>query len=69
MHVQTNISANISHCESSEALEQVARRGGGCLIPGDTQGQAERCSQQHDVAVGVPVHCRGVGLGERSLPT
>jgi len=28
------------------------------------QGQAERGSEQPDVAVGVPVHCRGVGLDE-----
>ena len=28
---------------------------------GDSQGQAERCSEHPDVAVGVPVRCRGVG--------
>ena len=32
------------------------------LIPGDIQGQAGRGSEQPDLAVGVPVHCRGIGL-------
>ena len=39
--------------KSGEA--RVAQRGGGCPIPGDAQGQA-------DLALGVPIHCRGVGL-------
>jgi len=43
-------------------LEQVAQRGGGCSIPGDSQGQARQGSGQPDVSVGVPSHCRGVGL-------
>jgi len=34
----------------------------GCPIPGHSQGQAGRGSEQPDQAVGVPVHCRGVGL-------
>ena len=46
--------------KSSEALEQVAQRGGGVL--GDIQGQAGWGSEQPDVAVDVPVHCREVGL-------
>uniref|UniRef100_A0A8V0Y7Y2 Peptidase S1 domain-containing protein n=1 Tax=Gallus gallus TaxID=9031 RepID=A0A8V0Y7Y2_CHICK len=33
---------------------QVAQRGGGCPIPGDTQGQAGRGSKQPDLPVGVP---------------
>jgi len=32
----------------------------GCLIPGDTQSQAGWSSEQLDLAVGVPVHCRGL---------
>jgi len=38
---------------------------------GDSQGQAERGSEHPDVAVGVPVHCRGVGPDGLygSLPT
>jgi len=47
-----------------EKLEQVAQRGGGCPTPGDIQGQAGWGSEQLDLAVGVPVHCREVGLNE-----
>ena len=47
-----------------EALGWDAQRGGGCPIPGDTQEQAGWGSEQPDVAVGVPVHRRGVGLGD-----
>lgn len=28
-----------------EALEKIVQSGGGCLIPGDTQGQAGWCSE------------------------
>ena len=43
-------------------------RGDECPIPGDTQGQAEGGCEQPDLAVGVPVRCKGVGpLGP--LPT
>ena len=57
--------------KSSEALEQVAQRSGGCSIPGDIQGQAGWGSEQPDPAIGVPVHCRVVGLDDllRFLPT
>ena len=48
----------------SEALEQVAQRGGGCPIPGDTRGQAGQGSEQPELAVDVPVHCRGVELDD-----
>ena len=44
-----------------EALAQIAQRGGECPLPGDTQGQPGRGSEQPDQAVGVPVHCKGVG--------
>ena len=47
--------------QGGEALEQVAQRGGGCLVLGDIQGQAGPDSWQPDLAVGVPVHCQGVG--------
>lgn len=46
----------------AEELAQVAQRGGGCLISGDTQGRAGWGSEHPDAAVGVPVHYRGVGL-------
>ena len=39
-------------------MAQVVQRGSGCPIPGDTQGQAGQGSEQPDVAVGVPVHCK-----------
>ena len=45
-----------------EPLAKTAHRGGGCPIPVDTQGQAGRGSEQPDLAVSVPVHCREVGL-------
>ena len=47
-----------------EALEWVAQRGNGCLVPGDIQCQAKWGSEQPDLAVGVPFHCRGVGLDD-----
>ena len=31
-------------------------------VPRNTQGQAGQGSEHPDQAVGVPVHCRGVGL-------
>ena len=39
-------------------------RGGGYPILGDIQGQARPGSEQPDLAVGVPVHCRGVRLDD-----
>jgi len=61
----------VLYSKSSEALEQVAQRRGGCPIPGDIQGQVGWGSEQPDPAIGVPVHCRGVGLDDllRFLPT
>jgi len=38
--------------------KQAAQRGGGCPIPGDIQGQAGWGSEEPDLAVDVPVHCR-----------
>jgi len=46
------------------ALEQVAQRSDGCPVSGDMQGQAGQGSEQPDLAVGVPVQCRGVGLDD-----
>ena len=48
--------------KGSEALQQVARSDGGCPIPGDIRGQIGSDSEQPDVAIGISVHCRGVGL-------
>ena len=49
---------------NGEALEQAAKRGCGCPILGDIQDQAEQGSEQPDLAVGVAVCCRGVGLDD-----
>ena len=43
-------------------MSRVTQRGGGCPIPGDIQGQVGWGSEQPALAVGVAVHCRGVGL-------
>jgi len=40
---------------------RLPERGGICPVPGDVQGQAEWSSELLDLAVGVPVHCRGTG--------
>jgi len=37
------------------------QRGGVCLVPGGIQGQTGRGSEPPDQAVGVLIHCRGVG--------
>ena len=50
--------------EGGEALAQVAQRDGGSPVLRDTQDQAARGSEQPNLAVGVPVHCRGVGLDD-----
>ena len=62
--MQTGYKAKGFYDKGSEALEQVTRRGGGCPVLGVTQGQAGTVSEQLDLAVGVPVHCRGVGLDD-----
>lgn len=43
-------------------MAQVAQRGCRCPIPGDIQDQAGWGFDQHDLVVGVPVQCMGVGL-------
>ena len=48
--------------KDGEALEQVSQRCDGYSVLGDIQGQAGPGSEQSDLAVGVPVHCRKVGL-------
>ena len=44
--------------------KQIAQKGGGCPIPGDTQGQAGQGSEQPDLVVGVLIPRRGVGLDD-----
>ena len=50
--------------KGGEALERVAQRCGGYPIPGDFQGETGLSPGQPDLAVHVPVHCRGVGLDD-----
>ena len=52
------------YSKGNEALKHVAQRCGGCPIPRDIQGQAGWGSEHPDLAVGVPVHCRGVELDD-----
>jgi len=54
----------LRHVSISKALAQVAQIGGGCPVLGNIQDQAGWGSEQRDVAVGVPVHCRAVGLDD-----
>ena len=48
------------------ALEQVVQRCGRCPSLGHIQGQAGQGSEKHDLTVGVPLHCRGLGLHDPS---
>jgi len=48
--------------KGGETLTKVAQSGGGCPISGDIQGQAGQGSEHPDLAAGVSIHCRGVGL-------
>jgi len=62
--IQARYKEEILYCETGEALEQVAQRGGRCPIPGNIQGQAGRGSEQPGLGEDVPAHCRGVGLDD-----
>ena len=59
--IQTVYKEEVFYNKSGQALAQVAQRSGGCPVPGDTQGQAVWGSEQPDLAVGVPAHCRVFG--------
>ena len=50
--------------DSGATLDQVAQRGGRCPVPGNVQGQVGRGSEQPDLVVDVPAHCKGVGLDD-----
>ena len=60
--IQIGYEEEFFYSKGGEALEYVAQISGGCPILGDIVCQAEWGSEQPDLAVGVPVHCRGVGL-------
>jgi len=53
---------NVHWGNFSEPLEEVAQRCGGCPIPRDSQGQAGLPSEKPNLAVGISVHHRVVGL-------
>ena len=63
-HIQIGCKEEVFYNKGSEALAQVAQRGGGCPTFGDGQSQAGWGSEQLDLAVAVLVHCRGAGLDE-----
>ena len=48
------------HAEGGDTLEQVARGGCGCSIPGGIQGEAGCGSGQPGLLVGDPAHSRGL---------
>ena len=52
------------YSKDGEELEQVAQRCVRYPVHADIQGQAGWDSEQCDLAVGVPVHCRGVGIDD-----
>ena len=52
----------VSYVEGGEALEQTPQKCGCCPIPGDFLSVAGPGSEQPDLAVVDPVHCRRAGL-------
>ena len=60
----------IPPCEGSGALEQGAQRSFSCpWISGSVQGQVGWSLEQLGIVGGVPVHGRGLELGEFRLPS
>lgn len=45
--------------------QQVVQRGGGCPIPGNTQGQG---SEQPGLGANVPAHCKGLDCMTLKVP-
>jgi len=56
------------YSEGSEAQEQATQRDDGCPISGHFECKAGPSPWQPDLVVNVPVHCRGVGLGDLKGP-
>jgi len=50
--------------KGGETLEWVAQRGSGGPVPGNSQDQFGRGSEQPALVEDVPAHCRGVGLDD-----
>ena len=55
----TSIRATVHHPTQSNICFHMVD-----AVPGDIQGRARQGSEQPGLAVGVPVHCRGVGLDD-----
>lgn len=49
-------------------MEQIAHRGDGYCMPEDINGQYRWGSEQHDLAVDVPAHFRGVEIDDLEEP-
>jgi len=49
------------YSKGGEALEQVALRDAGSPVLGDVLSQAGPGSEQLNLSVDIPIHCRGVG--------
>jgi len=64
LHTVYWIQGKSLHSVGGKALKQAALRCGWCPIPRDIQGEAGSGPRQSDLAVDVPVHCRGVGLDD-----
>jgi len=45
-------------------VEQVAQSSGGCPIPGTIQGRVGWGSEQPDLVVDAPAHCKGLGIDD-----
>ena len=64
VQAQRNSWGWVFYYTGSEVLKWFAQRGGGYPVSGGVQGQAGQGSEQPDLAVSVPVHCRGVVLDD-----
>ena len=56
------------YSKGGEALAQVAWRGSGCPVLGDSQGRAGCGSGQPGLVVGDPAHSRGLKLNDHCGP-
>jgi len=58
------IRKKLFYYEGSEMQEQVAQRSSECLLPGNSQGQVGRGSEQLGLVEDVPAHSWGIGLDD-----
>lgn len=59
---QIGYKENVLNNKCDEALEKTAQKGGGCLTSETPKVTVDGAVSTCDLAVGDPVHCRGVGL-------